>query len=56
MSYYEEENILFYYLFFERVMVEVIRYYVDYLVELLDMGVYGFNRVMIYMIFSWIKL
>lgn len=56
VSYYEEENILFYYLSFERVTAEVIRYYADHLAELLDMGAHGFNRVMIYTIFSWIKL
>ncbi len=47
---------IFYYLPFERVTAEVTRYYADHLAELLDGGAHGFNRVMIYKVFSWIKL
>lgn len=41
---------LFYYLPFERVTAEVIRYYADHLAELLGVGAHGFNRVIIYTI------
>lgn len=47
---------IFYYLPFERVTAEVARYYADHLAELLDGEAHGFNRVMIYTVFSWIKL